>query len=76
MKYNSIENAENFLKEQIRWCLQNGYKDMTVYSNGKELQAIVDDNHISTACRRGELKTQGYWKAFQMVDGHQVSVLA
>lgn len=76
MKYNSVENAENFLKDQISWCLANGYKDFSIWSNGKELQCVLDDNHILTVMRRGELKTKNYWRAFRMVNGEQVSVLA
>lgn len=76
MKYNSVENAEVFLKEQVEWALKNGYKNMSVWSNGKELQCVVDDNDIATAMYRGELKYKGYWRAFRMVDGQQVSVLA
>ena len=75
MKYNSIENAETFLKEQAEWCLTNGYKDFSIWSNGKELQALLDNNDIAAAMQRGELKTKGYWRAFRMVDGKQVSVM-
>lgn len=75
MKYNSVENAEVFLKEQIAWCLANGYKDFSVWSNGDELCAVLDNNDIATVMHRGELKTKGYWRAFRMVDGKQVSVL-
>lgn len=76
MKYNSVENAEVFLKEQVEWALANGYKDFSVWSNGKELQAVLDTNEISWALVRGELKIKGYWRAFRMVNGEQVSVLA
>ena len=76
MKYNSVENAENFLKEQISWCLANGYKDFTEWSNGEELLCVLDDNDIVTAMYRGEIKSKGYWRAFRMVNGEQVSVLA
>lgn len=76
MKYNSVENAENFLKDQIEWALANGYKDFSVWSNGKELQAVLDNNDLASSMMRGDLKYKGYWKAFQMVDGKQVSVLA
>lgn len=75
-KYNSVENAETFLKEQIEWCLTNGYKSFSVWSNGKELQCVLDNNDFATALRRGELKSKNYWRAFRMVDGVQVSVLA
>jgi hypothetical protein len=75
-KYNSVENAERFLKDQIDWCLGNGYNSFSVWSNGEELQCVSDDNDLTTAMRRGELKSKGYWRAFRMVDGHQVSVLA
>lgn len=76
MKYNSVENAENFLREQIAWCLTNGYENFSVWSNGEELQCVLDNNDIVTAMHRGELKSKGYWRAFRMVDGKQVSVLA
>lgn len=74
-KYNSVENAEKFIEEQVAWCLTNGYKDFTIWSNGKELQAVTDDNDFASVFRRGELKTTGYWKALQIVNGKQVSVL-
>lgn len=76
MKYNSVENAENFLNEQINWCLSNGYKNFSVWSNGEELQCVLDDNDIITAMMRGELKRKNYWRAFRMINGEQVSVLA
>ena len=76
IKYNSVENAERFLKEQIEWCLTNGYENFSVWSNGEELQCVLDDNDIATAMRRGELKCKGYWRAFRMTNGRQVSVLA
>lgn len=75
-KYNSVENAETFLKEQIEWCLANGYKDFSIWSNGKELQCLLDNDDLATALRRGELKHNNYWRAFRMVNGVQVSVLA
>lgn len=75
MKYNSVENAERFLREQVEWCLANGYKDFSVWSNGEDLQCVLDNNDIAMAMRRGELKTKNYWRAFRMVNGKQVSVL-
>ena len=75
MKYNSVENAETFLREQVEWVLRNGYKDFSIWSNGKELVALLDDNDIVTAMERGRLKYNGYWRAFRMVNGEQVSVL-
>lgn len=75
-KYNSVENAENFLKEQISWCLENGYENFSVWSNGEELQCVLDNSDIVTAMHRGELKSKNYWRAFRMVNGEQVSVLA
>lgn len=75
MKYNSVENAEVFLQEQVAWCLANGYNDFSVWSNGKELWCLLDDNDLMSAMQRGELKKKGYWRAFRMVDGKQVSVL-
>lgn len=75
MKYNSVDNAEVFLREQVKWCLDNGYKDFSIWSNGKELECVTDDNDITMVMKRGELKTKGYWRAFRMVDGKQVSVL-
>ena len=75
MKYNSIENAERFLKEQIEWCLINGYKNFSIWSNGKELVCALDNNDISWIILRGELKTKGYWRTFRMIEGKQVSVI-
>ena len=72
MKYNSIENAEQFITEQVAWCKMNHYGDFTIWSNGKELVAMLDNNDLSLAMRRGELKSKGYWKALQFVNGYQV----
>ena len=74
-KYNSVENAETFLKEQVAWCLANEYKNFSIFSNGEELQCVLDNNDICEIMRRGELKTKGYWRVFRMVNGTQVSVL-
>ena len=68
-KYNSVENAETFLKEQIEWCLANGYKDFSVWSNGKELQCVLDNNDIATAMRRGELKRKKFAEADESCSG-------
>ena len=76
MKYNSVENAERFLKEQIAWCLANGYKDFSVWSNGKDLQCCLDsEGDLGAIFQRVELKNKGYWRAFRMVNGVQVSIL-
>jgi hypothetical protein len=42
MAYNSVENAERFITEQVAWCLANKYFDFTIWSNGKELTACTD----------------------------------
>lgn len=72
MKYNSVENAKQFIEEQIQWCKDNGYKNFSIWSNGKELQAMIDDNDIVTSMERGRLKTNGYWKAIWFENGYQV----
>ena len=72
-KFNSIENAEEFLKWNIEFAKLNNL-NFTIWSNGKELQAIVDSNDIATAMQRGELKRKGYWKAFIWENGHQVEM--
>ena len=76
MKYNSVENAETFLREQVAWCLSNGYKDFSIWSNGEELRCLSDSNDIGDVFARGEVKSKGFWRAFRMINGEQVSVLA
>lgn len=76
MRYNSVENAEQFITEQISWCLANGYKDFTIWSNGEELQACTDTvtgkKPITEVLRDGELKTKEYWKAIIYRSGYRV----
>lgn len=74
-KFNSIENAEAFLEWNINFAKLNNILDFTIWSNGEELFAIVDNNDIATAMKRGELKYKGFWKAFKWENGHQVSLL-
>lgn len=73
--FNSVENADAFLKNTITFAKLNDILNFTIWSNGKELQAIVDDNDIATAMQRGELKYKGFWKAFIWENGHQASLL-
>ncbi len=72
MKYNSIENAEVFIKEQIEWALGNGYQNFTIYSNGEELRALIDNKDIALIFAKLDLEREGYWKAVQFVNGHRV----
>lgn len=76
MKYNSVENAEQFITEQIEWCKTNGYLDFTIWSNGEELHACTDTmtgkKPIEEAIRNGELKYKGFWKAIIFRNGHRV----
>lgn len=76
MKYNSIENAERFIAEQIAYCKANGDQNFTIWSNGEELIARTDTvtgkKPIEEAFRNGELKTNGYWKAIIFRNGHRV----
>lgn len=76
MKYNSVENAERFITEQIAWCMENRYYDFTIWSNGEELVACTDTmtgkKPITEAFRNGELKNNGYWKAIIFRNGHRV----
>ena len=76
MKYNSVENAERFITEQIEWCRVNGYKDFTIWSNGKELQACTDTmkgkQPFVEAIRNKELQEKGFWKAIIYRNGYRV----
>ena len=76
MRYNSVENAEQFITEQIKWCLDNRYEDFTIWSNGEELQACTDTvtgkKPITEAIRNGELKSKGFWKAIIYRNGYRV----
>lgn len=73
MKYNSVENAEQFITEQIEWCKTNGYKDFIIWSNGEELAATLTDNrdygNIFTRC---DLEKKGFWKAMVFEGGYRV----
>lgn len=76
MKYNSIENAQQFITEQVAWCKTNGYLDFTIWSNGEELHACTDTvtgkKPIEEAFRNGELKNNGFWKAIIFRNGYRV----
>lgn len=74
IKFNSIENAEAFLKWNLDFARLNRIMNFTIWSNGKELVALADDNNITTVMKRGELKYKGFWKAFIYENGHQVSI--
>lgn len=74
IKFNSIENAQAFLKWNLDFAQLNRIMNFTIWSNGKELVAIADDNDIATVMKRGELKYKGFWKAFVYENGHQVSI--
>ena len=76
MKYNSVENAEKFLQDQIKWCKENGYLNFSIWSNGKELRCLGDSNDIGDIFARVEAQREGYWRAFRMIDGVQVSVIS
>ena len=71
-KYNSVENASQFIADQVEWCKNNGYGNFTIWSNGKELQAMLDRNDIVTKILYGELESNGFWKAIQFVNGKQL----
>jgi len=73
MKYNSVENAKQFIEEQIQWCKANRYGNFTIWSNGKELVGQLDDEKdIVNKMMCGELKAKGYWRAIQFVNGYRV----
>lgn len=72
--FNSVDNAEEFLKLNLDFAKLNNILNFTIWSNGIELQAVVDDNNIASIMQRGELKYKGFWKAFIFENGHQVSI--
>lgn len=74
MKYNAIENAENFIKDQIEWARANRYGNFTIWSNGKELTAKIDTGDFVDRMRNGELKTNGFWKAIIFENGYRVEI--
>ena len=78
MKYNSVENTTQFLKDTLAWCKANKYKDFTIWSNGQELRGCIDTVNgkkpIEEVFRNGELKTQGFWKALIFRNGYQVEL--
>ena len=76
VKFNSVDNAEEFLKWNLEFAKLNNILNFTIWSNGKDLVAIPDDNNIANIMQRGELKYKGYWKAFLFENGHQVSLFA
>lgn len=77
-KYNSVENAEQFITEQIAWCRNNGHKDFTIWSNGKELSACVDTvagkKSLTEVLINGDLKAKGFWKAIIFRNGYRVEI--
>ena len=73
IQFNSIENAEAFLKWNLSFAKINNILNFTIWSNGKELIAIPDNKDISNVMKRGEVKYKGFWKAFIYENGHQVS---
>jgi hypothetical protein len=74
MKYNSIENAERFIKEQIEWAKTNGYKNFIIWSNGKELIATLKTKDIANIFQRCELEERGFWKAIIFENGYRVEI--
>lgn len=73
MKYNSIENAEKFITEQIEWARTNGHGNFIIWSNGEELAAtIIDDNDLGNIFTRCDLEKQGFWKAMVFEGGYRV----
>lgn len=72
--FNSVDNAEEFLKWNLDFAKLNNILNFTIWSNGIELQAVVDDNNIASIMQRGELKYKGFWKAFIFENGHQVNI--
>ena len=76
MKYNSVNNAEQFITEQIAWCKANGYPNFTIWSNGEELHACTDTvegkKPIEEVFRNAELKTKNFWKAIIYRNGYRV----
>lgn len=73
MKYNSVENAERFITDQIAWCKANGYGNFIIWSNGEELAGTLVDHHdLANIFSRCELEEKGYWKAMIFENGHRV----
>ena len=75
VQFNSVDNAEEFLKYNLNFAKLNNILDFTIWSNGVELVAIIDNNDIASSMQRGELKYKGFWKAFVLKNGHQESVI-
>lgn len=71
-KYNSVENAETFITEQIEWARVNKYENFIIWSNGEELAATIVTNDIANIFQRCELEQKGYWKAMIFENGHRV----
>ena len=74
VQFNSIENAEEFLKWNLDFAKLNNILNFTIWSNGKELVAIYDDKDIASVMQRGEIKYKGFWKAFIFENGHQITI--
>ena len=76
MKYNSVENAERFLQDQMNWCIANGYKDFSIWSNGEELMCLSDDtNDLGMIFSKVDAQRKGFWRAFRMVNGAPAPVM-
>ena len=77
-KYNSVENAEQFITEQIAWAKANRYEDFTIWSNGEELHACIDTvegkKDIAEVFRNADLKRNGFWKAIIYRSGCRVEI--
>ena len=74
MKYNSIDNADRFITDQVNWCKSNGYGNFTVWSNGEELVAKIDENDIISKFQDSDLLTKGYWRAIQFENGYRIEI--
>lgn len=78
MKYNSTENFIEFFKDQMEFCKRNGYRDFTVWSNGKELYACIDTisgkKPLEEVFRNGHLKCNNYHKVIIVRDFRIVEI--
>lgn len=73
-KYNSLENAETFITDQIAWAKANRYGDFIIWSNGEELVATLIQKDIANILQRCELEEKGYWKAIIFENGYRVEI--
>lgn len=72
MRYNSIANAQKFITEQMAWAADNGYKDITIWSNGEELRAKIDSEDIASKFQDIDFERDGFFKAIIFRNGHRV----